>query len=181
MKRIYLLSGLIIMVAAAIVLSGCGEKDPGALGPSGVGGGLSQEGKAEEYTDGVGRALQQLGSSQGESFGKAIESGNSRQLQAANIAWNQGLEQLRQIDPPKEALGAHKQLVASVEALAKWNERIAKAAPNKALTRKLGRQASASPASKQFEAAVCAVVDAGYEVIDSGACTPLANADGPVE
>lgn len=178
MKRFRILAVAPVLVAALLV-TGCGESDPGSIGPMGVDGGLSNEGQRQEYIDGVGRALQQLGSSQGDGFSKAIDSGNTRQLQAAAIAWDQGGEQLQGLDPPKDAAAAHTQLVKAVEALSTWNQRIAKAAPNKALTRKLGKQASASPASKQFEAAVCGIVDAGYEVIDPAACSPLTNADGP--
>lgn len=165
--------------AVVLVLAGCGEQDPGALGPTGVDGGLSVEGQRQEYVEGVGRALQQLGMAQGQGFAKAIDAGNARQLQQASIAWRQGAEQLKQLDPPKDVVGPHKQLVEAVDELATWNDRIAKAAPNKTLTRKLGKQASASPASRSFEAAVCGIVNEGYDVIDPGACTPLANAAGP--
>lgn len=179
MKRLRMF-GVAPVLVAAVLLAGCGEADPGAIGPTGVDGGLSGEGQRQEYIDGVGRALQQLGSAQGQGFAKAIDAGNTRQLQAAAIAWDQGGEQLQGLDPPKDAVGAHTQLVKAVEGLSVWNQRIAKAAPNKALTRKLGKQASASPASQSFEAAVCGIVDAGYEVIDPAACSPLTNAEGPV-
>lgn len=169
----------LLVLSAALVLTGCGEKDPGAIGPTGVDGGLSSEGQAQEYVDGVGRALEQLGAAQGPGFGKAIDSGNGKQLQEAAISWRQGVEQLRGLNPPKEAVGPHKQLVGAVTELGKWNDRIAKAAPNKAVTRRLAKQASASPASRQFEAAVCGINDAGFGVVDPGACTPLADAEGP--
>lgn len=172
---------ILIALLTALLLAGCGEGDPGAIGPTGIDGGLSAEGKRQEYTDGVGRALQQLGAAtQGPAFSRAVDGGNRRQLQAAALAWRQGGEQLKTLDPPKDAAEGHQALIAAVEALDAWNQRIVAAAPNKAMTKKLARQASASPASQQFEAAVCQLVDAGYEVIDPGACTPLADAEGPV-
>jgi hypothetical protein len=171
---------ILIAIAAAMLLAGCGESDPGAIGPSGVDGGVSPEQQSQDYTDGVSRALAQLGSAtQGPAFAKAVDTGSERQLQASALAWRQGGEQLKQLDPPKDAIEGHKALIAAVEALDAWNQRIVAAAPNKAQTKKLARQAQASPASRQFEAAVCQLVDAGYEVVDPGACTPLANASGP--
>ena len=172
---------LLAIAAAALLAAGCGEGDPGALGPSGVDGGLSPEGQRQDYIDGVSRALGQLGAAtQGETFARAVDGGNRRQLQAAALAWRQGGEQLKQLSPPKDAVQAHTNLVRAVEGLDAWNQRIIRAAPNKANTKKVARQAAASPASQQFEAAVCQLVDAGYEVIDPGACTPLADAEGPV-
>jgi hypothetical protein len=171
---------ILLAIAATLLLAGCGEADPGALGPSGIDGGVSAEQQSQDYTDGVSRALNQLGSAtQGPSFAKAVEGGNRRQLQAAALAWRQGGEQLKQLDPPKDAVEGHKALIASVEALDAWNQRLVAAAPNKARTKKLARQAQASPASKQFEAAVCQLVDAGYEVIYPGECSPIANAAWP--
>lgn len=170
-----------LLLAAAVLLGGCGEGDPGAIGPSGIDGGLSPEGQRQEYTDGVGRALSQLGNAtQGPGFARAVDNGNRRQLQAAALAWRQGGEQLKSLNPPKDAVEGHTQLVKAVEGLDAWNRRIVAAAPNKARTKALARQATNSPPSRQFEAAVCMLVDSGYEVIDPGACTPLADAAGPV-
>lgn len=172
---------LLALAASTLLLAGCGEGDPGALGPAGVDGGLSPEGQRQEYVDGVSRALGQLGSAtQGPGFARAVDGGNRRQLQAAALAWRQGGEQLKTLNPPKDAAEGHAALIKAVEDLDAWNQRIVRAAPNKAMTKKLARQAAASPASKQFEAAVCMLVDNGYEVIDPGACTPLADAAGPV-
>jgi hypothetical protein len=165
-----------LAVAAMVFVAGCDNGDPGALGAMGVDG-LSNEQAKQDYTDGVGRALQQLGSAQGQGFGKAVDTGNKKQLQAAAIAWQQGLEQLKQVDPPKDVVAQHVALVKAVETLDVWNKRVAKAAPNKFMTRKLGKQASASPASKAFAGSICDIVDAGYDVVDSSACTPLAAED----
>lgn len=171
---------ILLAVAATLLLAGCGEADPGVLGPAGINGGVSPEQQSQDYTDGVSRALGQLGSAtQNPSFAKAVDGGNRRQLQAAALAWRQGGEELKQLDPPKDAVEGHKALIAAVEALDAWNQRIVAAAPNKAQTKKLARQAQTSPASQQFEAAVCQLVEAGYEVVDPGVCTPLANAEGP--
>jgi hypothetical protein len=171
---------LLVALVAVLLLAGCGESDPGAIGPNGIDGGLSAEGKRADYVDGVSRALNQLGSATNNpTYGRAVDGGNRRQLQAAALAWRQGGEELKQLDPPKDAVPGHKALIAAVEALDAWNQRIVAAAPNKAATKKLAKQAGASPASKQFEAAVCMLVDEGYEVIDPGACTPLADASGP--
>ena len=117
---------------------------------------------------------------QGPAFARAVDSGNRRQLQVATLAWQQGGAQLKGLNPPKDAVEGHKALLAAVTALDTWNKRIVAAAPNKAMTKRLARQAASSPASRQFEAAVCQLVDAGDEVIDPGACTPLADAAGPV-
>ena len=175
------ISKVLLALVAVLLLAGCGEEDPGALGPRGLDGGLSPEGQRQEYRDGVERALGQLGAAtQGATFAKAVDGGNRRQLQAAALAWQQGGQQLKGLNPPEDAVEGHKALIAAVEALDAWNQRIVRAAPNKAQTKKLARQAQTSPASQQFEAAVCMLVDAGYEVIDPGACTPLADAGGPV-
>ncbi len=168
---------LVVVVAAlALVGAGCGEQDPGPLS---VDGQVSSEQQKQDYVDGVSRALAQLGSAQGQSFGRAVENGNRKQLEAAAIAWRQGLQQLKQLSPPAEAVDGHRKLVNSVQGLDNWNQRIMQAAPNKNRTKALARQASASQASRGFEAAVCTLVDAGFEVVDPGACTPLANAAGP--
>lgn len=169
---------IMLATITALLLAGCGEGDPG---PRTVGGDLSPEGQRQDYVDGVSRALGQLGSAtQGEAFARAVNSGNRRQLQVAALAWQQGGAQLQGLNPPKDAVEGHKALVASVEGLDAWNQRIVSAAPNKAKTKQLARQAGNSPASQQFEAAVCQLVDAGYDVIDPAACTPLANAEGPL-
>jgi hypothetical protein len=174
-----LLMRLALATIAALLLAGCGESDPG---PTAVGGGgLSAEGQRQDYVDGVSRALSQLGSAtQGPAFARAVDGGNRKQLQVAALAWQQGGAQLKGLNPPKDAVPGHKALVAAVTALDQWNQRIVAAAPNKAMTKRLARQAGASPASQQFEAAVCQLVDAGYEVVDPGVCTPLANAEPPV-
>ncbi|MCW2927710.1 MAG: hypothetical protein JWM86_1678 [Thermoleophilia bacterium] len=169
------------LLVAAALLAGCGESDPGAIGPAGVDGGVSSEQQRQDYVEGVQRALDQLGSAtQGPEFAKAVDAGNGRLLKASAIAWQQGGAQLKQLSPPKEAVEGHTALVKAVDGLNVWNQRIVAAAPNKAMTKKLARQASASAASQSFEAAVCQLVDAGYEVVDSGACSPLENASGPV-
>lgn len=181
MSRSTTIHRLALAAVAALLLAGCGESDPGAIGPAGVDGGISAEGQRQEYVDGVGRALAQLGSAtQNQNFAQAVDSGNKRQLQSAAIAWRQGMQQLKGLNPPEQAVEGHNQLLDAVEALDSWNQRIVNAAPNKTRTKALARQASASPASRNFEAAVCTLVDAGYEVVDPGACTPLANAAGPV-
>ncbi|MCB0877810.1 MAG: hypothetical protein KDC46_02365 [Thermoleophilia bacterium] len=170
---------LLVVLLALVLVAGCGESDPGAIGPSGVDGGVSSEQAKEDYVTGVNSALQQLGTAQGQSFGAAVTKGNKRQLQASAIAWRQGVQQLKGLNPPKEAVPAHTKLVEAVSQLDTWNQRIANAAPNKKRTQTLAKQASGSAASRNFEAAVCELVDAGFEVIDPGACTPLANAAGP--
>ena len=169
-----------VAAVAIVLLTGCGESDPGALGPSGVDGSLSPEGQKQVYVDGVSRALDQLGSTQGAGFAKAVDGGNKQLLQTAALAWRQGGDQLKSLDPPKGAADEHQALIKAVDALDTWNKRLVAAAPNKASTRKIAKAASNSPASRQFEAAVCALNDAGYEVVDPGACTPLSNAAGPV-
>lgn len=161
----------------SLVVAGCGETDPGVIGPSGVDGALSPEGQRQAYVDGVGRALDQLGTAtQGPAFAAAVDKGNRRQLQAASIAWRQGGEQLKTLDPPKDAVAAHTALIKAVEQLDTWNGRVTAAAPNKAMTRKLARQAAGSPASQLFEQSVCDLVDLGYDVVDPGACSPLQDA-----
>ena len=176
----HLVRTTLLALGAALLLAGCGSGDPGALGPNSVDGGLSAEGQKQEYVDGVSRALTQLGTAQGDSFGKAVENGQKKQLQTAALAWRQGGQQLKELNPPKDAAAAHAKLVKAVDGLAVWNNRLVAAAPNKARTRALAKQAGASAPSQQLEAAVCELVDAGYEIVDSGACTPLANAPSAV-
>jgi hypothetical protein len=171
---------MLLVTALTFAATGCGEQDPGVIGPRGLDAGLTAEGKKQAYADSVGSALQQLGTSQGPTYGRAVEAGNKRQLQVAALAWKQGLQQLKQANPPKDAAAAHEDLVAAVSELSSWNARITAAAPNKAQTKRLAKQASTGSASQQFEAAVCQLVEAGYEIIDPGACTPLANAEGPL-
>lgn len=181
MSRSTTIHRLALAAMAALLLAGCGDSDPGALGPAGVDGGLSAEGQRQEYVEGVSRALGQLGAAtQNQGFARAVDTANKRQLQSAAIAWRQGMEQLKGLNPPEQAVEGHNQLLTAVEGLDSWNQRIVNAAPNKKRTRALARQATNSPASRSFEAAVCTLVDAGYEVVDPGACTPLANAAGPV-
>lgn len=181
MSRSTTIHRLVLAAVATLLLAGCGDSDPGAVGPTGVDGGISAEGQRQEYVDGVQRALAQLGSAtQNQGFARAVDKGDRRQLQAAAIAWRQGMQQLKALNPPEQAVPGHNRLLSAVEALDSWNQRIVNAAPNAKRTKALARQASDSPASRSFEASVCALVDAGFEVVDPGACTPLANADGPV-
>jgi hypothetical protein len=171
---------LALVAMAALLLAGCGD-DPATIGAIDPDGGLSPEGQRQEYTDGVTRALGQLGSAtQNEQYARAVDGGNRKALQVAALAWRQGGAQLKGLNPPEDAVEGHKALVAAVGALDTWNNRIVQAAPNKAKTKQLATQAANSPASRQFEEAVCQLVDAGYEVIDPGACTPLADASAPV-
>ena len=171
----------VLVAAAVLLLAGCGD-DPAAIGPAGIDGGLSSEGQRQEYTDGVSRALGQLAAStQGETFARAVDTANRKQLQLAALSWRQGLQQLKGLNPPKDAVEGHKALIAAVEALDRANTGIVNAAPNKAKTRQLAQRAASGPASQQFEAAVCQLVDAGYEVVDQAACSPLeTNASPPV-
>lgn len=171
--------GILVACSALLLAAGCGSDDPG---PQGLGGQLSSEQQRQDYVDGVGRALAQLGSAQGANYTRFVDSGNKRQLQASSLAWQQGLQQLKSLNPPTDAVEGHKQLVTSVEALHAWNQRIVNAAPNKKRTQALAKQASASPASQQFEQSVCTLVDAGFEVVDPGACGVFDQAEkaGPV-
>jgi hypothetical protein len=170
----------VLATMAALLLAGCGN-DSAALGPTGGLDSLSPEGQRQDYVDGVVRALQQLGTAtQGATFAKAVNTGNAKQLRAAALAWRQGGEQLKSLDPPKDAVEGHTALVKAVEGLDQWNQRIVRAAPNKAMTKKLSTQAPASQASHQFEPALCTLVDAGFDVLpDSSACQPLSDASAP--
>lgn len=169
----------LVTAVAALLIAGCADGDPGAIGPAGVDGGLSAEGQRQEYVEGVSNALAQMFSGQGPNYAKYVTTGNKKQLQATVIAWRQGVQQLKSINPPKDAVAGHTALVTAAQSLDSWNQRIAAAAPNKARTKALARQATNSPASRQLEAAVCQIVDAGFEVADPGTCTPLANAAAP--
>jgi hypothetical protein len=166
---------LVIGLVVALV-AGCGDQDPG---PMSLQQQLSADQQRQDYVDGVGRALGQLGSAQGPTFAQSVDNGNKRELQAAAIAWRQGMQQLKSLSPPPEAAEGHRALLNAVEALDSWNERIVNAAPNRNRTQALARQAAESPASRLFERAVCQLVDEGYEVVDPGACTPMSNAAGP--
>ncbi|MCW2961004.1 MAG: hypothetical protein JWM25_732 [Thermoleophilia bacterium] len=172
----------LVLAAAMLLLAGCGEGDPGAIGPTGIDGGLSTEGQKQQYVESINGALTQLGSAQGEQFGAAVDAGNKKDLQVAALAWRQGGEQLKTLDAPKDAAEEHAALVKAVTALDVWNQRIVAAAPNKAQTRKLAAQAAKSPASTSYGDALCGLVVAGYEVVDPAACdtTPLESADGPL-
>lgn len=171
----YRVCSSMLLGVVVLLVAGCGSSDPGALGPAGVDGGLSVQGQKQEYVDGASRALTQLGSAQGDAFARAVDGGAKRPLQAAALAWKQGDQQLKELNPPKEAAVAHQRLVKAVDSLAVWNDRLVAAAPNPNRTRTLAKQAAGSAASKQFGDAICALVDLGYEVVDSGVCTPLAD------
>ena len=171
-----LLRQALLLGAALLLLGGCSNGDPGALGPNSVDGGLSPEGQKQEYVDGVSRALAQLGKAQDDSFGKAVDTGNRKGLQAAALDWKQGGQQLKQLNPPKDAADAHAKLIAAVDQLAVWNARLVAAAPNKAQTRKIAKQAAMSAPSAAYGDAVCALLDKGYSVVESSACTPLSDA-----
>ena len=167
---------MVVALAAALLVAGCGDADPGALGPVGVDGGLSPEGQRQQYVQGVGDALAQLGAAMGPSFSQAVDGGNRRQLQAASLAWQQGSQQLQSIDPPEAAVADHLALVKAVKALDAWNKRIVAAAPNKTATKRLATQASRSPASAQFGTAICKLVEDGFSVTDESACGAYADA-----
>lgn len=177
-RRVRRIGTMLAACAVAMVLAaGCGEQDPG---PQSLGAQVSAEQQKQDYVDGVSRALGQLTSATfTPQFANAVSKGNKRQLQAAALGWRQGMQQLKSLNPPADAVEGHNQLVTAVESLDNWNQRIVNAAPNKKRTQALAKQAGNSPANRQYEAAVCTLVDAGYEVVDPGACTPLANAAGP--
>ncbi|MCW2925031.1 MAG: hypothetical protein JWM98_2435 [Thermoleophilia bacterium] len=171
---------LILALAAALLVAGCGQGDPGAIGPTGVDGGLSPEGKRQDYVDGVTRALGQLSqATQTPTYAKSVESGNKKSLQLSMYAWRQGGEQLKGLDPPKDAVPGHTALIKAVEGLDAWNQRLVKAAPNKFLTKKLARQAADSAASRQYGDAICTLVAAGYDVVDADACGTGLDAASP--
>ena len=82
---------------------------------------------------------------QGPQWGRAIQGGNKRQLQVAAIGWQEGVETLRSLNPPKDATGPHRRLVAATQGLAKWNTRLVAAAPDKKRVAAVARQAQNSP------------------------------------
>jgi len=173
---------VLVLVVGAMLLAACGEGDPGAIGPSGVDGGLSPEGARQEYVDGVIGALAQLSqATQGPAYAKSVDTGNKQQLQVAALAWQQGGQQLKQLSPPKAAVKGHKALVAAVDSLNVWNQKVVAAAPNKKRTQQVATTAANSPASQNFGAAICMLVQAGYDVVDPGECgSPLDSASSPV-
>jgi hypothetical protein len=168
-----------VLVIAAMLVAACGERDPGALGPTGIDGGVSQQSRKQDYLDGVQRALGQFAPTLGPDFARAAGAANRRQLQVVALRWDEGVATLKQLDPPADAVGAHKRLLAASEARAAWNARIIAAAPNKKRVLGLTRQAERGSDSKAFEDAICELVDLGYPVVEDDACSPLNEAGGP--
>lgn len=171
------------MMCIALFVAGCGDANVIPGGANALSG--SPELEKQSYAEGVNRALQQLGSAQApDSFGKAVDTGNKRQLQASAIAWDQGVASLQQLDPPDDAVAANTKLLKAVQGLATWNKRLIAAAPNKQRVQALARQAAASPDSKAYGAAACELQGLGYNIGLAEACgggSPLDSAGGPVQ
>lgn len=163
---------LVAIAAAALVASGCGDEGPG----SGYdGSGLDKPSKAQQklnYEESMERMRQSLEDPAAPPLQRSINSGNSRQLQAAALRWDQAISIVESIDPPSDIAEPHADLVKAMRELGSWNNRIAKAAPNERRTKQLASQAKTSPAAKAFRTAVNAIEAQGYHVM-----TPPEDAD----
>lgn len=173
------MAGSLVLLAGALGLSACGEDDPGALGATGLKQ-TSASAQRQDYVEGVDRALSRLGVAQGPSFSRAIASGERRQLEMSALAWDEGVQMLRQLDPPEEAVAQHRALVASTQALAGWNRRMVGVAPDRKKVAWVAKQASMSPQSAAYEKSVCGLVEVGYDVVPPELCGPMSEAEGPV-
>lgn len=160
-------AGLVAVLAcAALIGAGCesGGEPPNSSVPR-YGGGQSQEQLKIEYQQSMEQMRSQLENPDAPPLDRSIEIGDQQQLEQAAMRWDTATALAASIEPPKDIAADHKRLVAAMKALGDWNRKIAAAAPNKALTRKLGKQAQASAAATAFTEAVNRIEAKGYNVM----------------
>lgn len=166
---------LCVVLLTAVAVAACGEQDPGPRA-AGLGTGPSDEQKKIEYQDAMERMRAEVENPSAPPLEQSIATANRNQLLDAARRWDQAVAIGKSVTPPKDIAAAHKDLVAAMEGLGRWNRQIAQAAPNKPNTKKVARRARKSPEAKQFQAAVEALEAAGYTTFVSATDDPMAEA-----
>jgi hypothetical protein len=170
-------AGALTIAVIALTCAACGENDPGAIGATG----LSEVSKEQQRQDYQGAMLAMTDALEDPSampMEQAINTGNRKELQDAARRWDQATAVVISIEAPENVVSFHEKLGKAMQDLGDWNRRIAAAAPNKAATRRLGRQARESDAARRYNEALGAIQGAGYEMIPED---PLDSAGAPGE
>jgi hypothetical protein len=173
-----------LAMALCVLLAGmgaaaCGD-DQGPGGP-GVDASTSDAQSKENYEQAMDQMRAQLENPQAPPPQMSINKGNRNQLLDLAQRWDAATATVKSITPPDDIKAEHADLVKAMEQLGNWNRRIAAAAPNKARTRKLGKQAKNSAASKAFGEAVRAIEAKGYHVMTAPEDDSLEDAGSPVQ
>lgn len=171
-------SALLVMsaIVGSLALAGCG--DSGSAGPYAGGrtSSLSAEQQKQDYAAALERMMVSMEDENAPPVERSIQTANRKELLANTLRWDQALATLEGADPPKDAKPAHDKLVQAMRDLSAWNQRIAKAAPNKARTRRIAKQALNSPAAASYGEALAQLEALGY--LPAG--EPLEGASPPV-
>jgi hypothetical protein len=167
-----------VLVAMCLALSGCGGNE-GSAGPykGGLDARQAEQDAKNEYAKTFGRMLATMEDPQAPPVEKSINMARRNDLIANARRWDAALAVIQSATPPKDAKAAHDQLVKAMTELSDWNQRIAAAAPSRAKTRRVAKQARNSAAAKQFAEAVVKLEQLGY----GGSEQPLDEAGSPVE
>lgn len=177
-----------LVCALTLALAGCSSG--GDAGPSKLISSTSAEQLKADYMQSFGDMQAQMEDPNAPPVELSIKKADKEALIAAAQHWDAATAAAAAITPPADIKAAHRQLVVSMKALAKWNFLIAKAAPNRTQTQALYKKAAASQAAAQYGQALDAIQKAGYPVLDgasgstangvaSGTADPLSNAGGP--
>lgn len=157
-----LASLIALLMATALVSTGCsrGEpSDPNSLfGESGV----SADQAKQDYAEGMDQVQQVLNAPDEPPLGQIVAGGKKQALNAYALRWDQATKMASQISPPKDVAAEHRQLVAAMTQIGKYNHQIAAAAPKIGKVKRLAKNAQNSAASKQFGAALDAISRKGY-------------------
>jgi hypothetical protein len=159
------LVAVLICAVAALGLSACspGGEPPGPSDSRALlNDSFKEDGERETYMAAMAKVEAAMGKAD---FASAARNGKQQQLKSYDRNWDKATQLAAAIDPPADVAEQHAQLVKSMKALGKWNQRMVDAAPNKARTSRLYSQAMKSPASEQLGGAISGILGAGYPIM----------------
>lgn len=166
---------VLLICASLLLLAGCESGDPGAPSESSL---LQAEREKAEYEKGMGRIAGMMDDPTQPNFQYLVDHGARQGLYLASVRWDRATDVAEGLKPPADIKADHAAMVKAMKQLGVWNRRIAKAAPDRTLTKKLSSQARHSAAAKNFGRALARMEQKGYTVRGGGS-TPLDSAGTP--
>lgn len=170
---------LLTVASFVLVASSCGGEPPDSGGNRLDPNTGSPEMQHERYDQEMVRVRALVEDPDAPPIDRSVNQGARRELLAMALRWDRATATVKSIDPPKDIAKDHAKLVRAMENLGKWNRRIAAAAPDRAQTRRLFKQARASADSTAFGEAVRAIEKRGYHVMTEPEASPLDGAGSP--
>jgi hypothetical protein len=172
-RRIIALGALVL--TGALVGAGCADEDPG---PSKLISQPSAEQQKNDYMEAFGAMQATIEDPSAPPVEQSINTGNRKELLNLARHWDDATAKAAAIQPPEEIAAEHNQLVKAMKGLGDWNRQIAAAAPNKAKVKATFKQAQKSEASKNYGAALEAMVAKDYQVFGDPDATEEVGIDG---